>query len=432
MSDHPKPLQPRNLCLDGIRGIAIALVIVHHAFANVAVSSAFMAWIVSLTRSAWVGVDLFFVLSGYLITGILLRSRDRRGYFRIFYMRRFFRIFPLYYSCLALLVAVWFVSPGLRSSLALPWNFFYLANVHFALAAWTWPPISHLWSLSVEEQFYLIWPALIFLMPRRRTLAAILALFCGFVLFRQGVAMGGGANATLIYAVFHLDGLLVGAALAALHLAAPDARRGRSAAWAILAGASAALVFECLRNRGLIWSSWKGLEYLNYSLVAVAGAALIGVSIYSDAGAWVNRIFRWPVLTALGKYSYCIYILHYPIDFVCRKLHLHPAGFAATIPYAILLGGAAFGCAAITWKFLEEPCIRLKDRLFTYEAAVGGRAAAAGERDAAGGEREAAAGGREAAVGGWAAAAGERAAGGERAAAGSIAGGERAVADGTD
>lgn len=377
MTAHSQPLQPRNLCLDGIRGLAIALVIVHHAFANVAVSSTWMARIVSFTRSAWVGVDLFFVLSGYLITGILLRSRDRRGYFRIFYMRRFFRIFPLYYACLALLLVIWFLSPALRSSLALPWNFFYLANVHFALAAWTWPPISHLWSLSVEEQFYLVWPALIFLMPRRRTLAAIVALFCGFVLFRQIAAMAGGASTTLIYAVFHLDGLLAGAALAALQQAAPVSRRGRPIAWAILAATGSALVFECLRNRGLIWSSWRGVEYLNYSLVALAGAALIGVSIYSDAGSWMNRIFRRPVLTALGKYSYSIYILHYPIDFVCRKLHLHPAGFAATIPYAILLGCATFGCAAMTWRFLEEPCIRLKDRLFSYDA-EGGRTPAAG------------------------------------------------------
>src|SRR6266849_980858 len=179
----------RNVRLDGIRGIAIALVIVHHAFQDIHGTNNLTSLIAHLADSCWVGVDLFFVLSGYLITGILLKSRDRVGYFRVFYMRRLLRIFPLYYCFLGGLLMIGFFKANLMAKMDFSWNFFYLSNVRVALHGWPWRPLGHLWSLSVEEQFYLVWPTVIFLMPRRRSFAAIVGLFCVFLAVRQGFGL---------------------------------------------------------------------------------------------------------------------------------------------------------------------------------------------------------------------------------------------------
>src|SRR5690606_22344517 len=121
-----------------------------------------------MIRFGWTGVDLFFVLSGFLITGILYDHRTARERFRAFYGRRLVRIFPLYYATLALyaLTSPLFASPEEVRDLvgALPWHVGYLTNVRIAVEnAWAAAPIytSHLWSLAVEEQFYLLWPALL-------------------------------------------------------------------------------------------------------------------------------------------------------------------------------------------------------------------------------------------------------------------------------
>lgn len=104
-----------------------------------------------MARFGWAGVDLFFVLSGFLITRILAESRGARNYFRVFYVRRFLRIFPLYYASLLLLVVLFGV--GARES---AWYWLYASNVRMTLDGWPAAPISHFWSLAVEEQYYLV------------------------------------------------------------------------------------------------------------------------------------------------------------------------------------------------------------------------------------------------------------------------------------
>ena len=120
-------------------------------------------------------------------------------------MRRFFRIFPLYYFFLLILFLAAIFAPSIRSQMGLNWNLFYVSNFRMVFLGWPWRPISHLWSLSVEEQFYLLWPAMIFVMPSRRTLETIAIIFCAFVALRQ-VGAVLGLNGTAIYGVLHLDG----------------------------------------------------------------------------------------------------------------------------------------------------------------------------------------------------------------------------------
>ena len=353
----------RNVSLDGIRGIAIALVIFYHAFGDVTTTSHWAAPIVWAANSGWVGVDLFFVLSGYLITGILLQTRDRSGYFRIFYMRRFFRIFPLYYSYLFFLFLVARVHVKWRA-INLLWHVFYLSNVSMALHDSS-ALVSHLWSLSVEEQFYLVWPALILLVPRRHTIAVIGALFCLLVVIRQWFGMVS-ANNYVVYGILHLDGLLLGSALAVFHRSSPRLPRAATAAWAVLLIAGGILFTEVFHNRGLIWWSWRGSQYLNYSLVAVAGVALVAATVYSGAHSRINHALTFRPLVALGKYSYAMYILQTPLDAEFRIFHVHQYGVPGAILYTILLGGASFVCALGTWKVLERPCLELKERWFPY------------------------------------------------------------------
>jgi peptidoglycan/LPS O-acetylase OafA/YrhL len=152
--------------LDGVRGIAILLVLVYHLtlYGGMAPNGPFLdrlwrTW----TLPLGLGVDLFFVLSGFLITGILLDTKDGPDYFRNFYARRFLRIFPLYYATLA---ATFLLIPAVR--LDAVWYWTYLINYRFADVGW--PRVAylgHFWTLAVEEQFYLVWPALVFFVPRR-------------------------------------------------------------------------------------------------------------------------------------------------------------------------------------------------------------------------------------------------------------------------
>lgn len=362
-------LRFRSQSLDGIRGIAIGLVIVHHAFQQIKVQptdSAFATVISWFATSGWIGVDLFFALSGYLITGILLDSRSQPGYFRLFYMRRFFRIFPLYYSFIGITLFACLFVPAILSRMDLAWNVAYAANFRVALLGWPMRAISHLWSLSVEEQFYLIWPTLILVLPRRYTFSAIIMILVTFLTVRQVGGTSGVSNLA-VYGLLHLDGLILGACLAVLIRTYPPEPKAMPVIWLALLTTSAIMTVEAVTTHGLDWQAWSGVSYLNYTLVAAWSVALIAVSIYSELSARINKVLSARVLVAFGKYSYAIYLVHLPLDFILRKLGLHPSTVLKTVPYTAMLSLVALGIALITWNLLEKRCIALKDRWFAYE-----------------------------------------------------------------
>jgi len=179
--------------LDGLRAIAVTFVLIHH-------------WISPRLGFGIIGVQLFFVLSGFLITGILLR--ERRGVesgrqsigfsVRQFYARRFLRIFPLYYACLALFV----VLDRFEIRKSLVWFACYLSNVFFFLKGEFGGPFSHFWSLAVEEQFYLFWPWIVLLAPRKRLLAILVGAIVLAPLTRLTTFLRN------ILHVLHLPGIL--------------------------------------------------------------------------------------------------------------------------------------------------------------------------------------------------------------------------------
>src|SRR5690606_2384608 len=193
----------RVVALDGIRGVAIVMVMALHFICSMSSSDDMASRVAAKLTSYGVwGVDLFFVLSGYLITGILFDAKGRQGYFRSFYMRRTLRIFPLYYAVLVVLIflvpegfAVRY-APGLDQLRDVQiWLWSYLTNFHLAETnAFSIPYVSHFWSLAVEEQFYLVWPFIIASLTRRAALTACALFSVAALLCRIGLGVGAATT----------------------------------------------------------------------------------------------------------------------------------------------------------------------------------------------------------------------------------------------
>jgi peptidoglycan/LPS O-acetylase OafA/YrhL len=303
--------------LDGVRGLAILLVLVSHLMLFNDTGSRLEDSLAALRGLGWTGVDLFFVLSGFLITGILYDTLHDAHYFRSFYMRRFLRIFPLYYGFLFFLMILGHWSPiawdGRQISLltytqntTLP---FPVTDFHPG----PWADLGHFWSLAVEEQFYLVWPLLVFLVrDRRRLMALALALSGIALLLRIGFYFHGASPLTIFMVTpCRMDTLLLGG-WAALAIRGPRTRLPRR--WMIpLALAAAAVIVvstlaQTLSRAGQDMRSGFFGATFGYLVIAIGGVALLFNSVDTESTA--HRLFRWSFLRSLGKYSYGMYVLH--------------------------------------------------------------------------------------------------------------------------
>lgn len=350
--------------LDGVRGLAVLLVMICH-------SAMWLpnGWLRSVLVEGRIGVDLFFVLSGFLITGILLDTqRDRRA-LRNFYIRRGLRIWPLYFGFLALAFI------GLRRMVPTglsPWayllfaqNFFYFAN--------TGPLLDPTWSLAVEEQFYLLWPW-IALRTRRETVFKI----CCAVLVLEPVVRCtfriAGASETFIYAntLCRVDGIAMGGMLAAWVRA-----EGFDVAWLRrfarlalpLGAAGAALCYG-------LGASVRFATEIRFSFVAlVFGGVLALALLVKGTGSAVAASLRGFGLSGMGRISYALYLFNLP---VYTLMHGRMAGeLFARMPVElagwarVIAGNAVVLFAAIvSWKVFESRVLRLKARWAPREATV--------------------------------------------------------------
>ncbi len=316
------------------------------------------------------GVDVFFVLSGFLITGILFDSLGDDFYFRKFYARRVLRIFPLYYGVLAVLLL-------LTHPLHIEWNglqyslLLYLQNTHFlfpSLIGFDSPyfTIDHLWSLAVEEQFYLMWPLLLFLLRRPRSIvtACVAGIALSFCLRVWGLEHGWGFNWINRNLFCRMDEMLGGAALAMLlrtRLAEGALRLSVPVFCVGIAG-------EALLFSGVVPVTWA--TSLNYTLLILVSAGLLGWCM--QPGSVAKRAFEWKPLRWLGKYSYGLYVLHLLLQKGITRLMWTPVhallhGEAAT-KLAIIVANFVLSTLAayLSFQLYEKHFLKLK-RFFDYD-----------------------------------------------------------------
>lgn len=340
------------------------------------------------TTGGWIGVDLFFVLSGFLITGILLGARDSTNYFSTFYIRRALRIFPLYYGAL---LGIFVVLPffGFLNGPSLEphhniqaYYWLYLSNVSRWLVDENSlrsldAPISfgHLWSLAVEEHFYAVWPAVVFAFSIRNLRRLCFALFVSAFLFRCAAVLTVHDDSTHPFLLTPLrwDALAAGAFVATLYHDGGLSNLQRFDRWAKLVfwigGATLLLLFYCLKG---LWPDNWAIRSVGLSIVAAVGSAFL-VLILLRQDDFVGRVISLRVFRFFGKYSYGLYIFHgflrptldrlVPADYWLDQLALLPL-----VAIFVVAGVKIALCtllAVFSWHFFEHPILRL-NRLFPY------------------------------------------------------------------
>ena len=362
--------------LDGLRGFAILWVIFHNTGMNGVNTSEGLFFQLSelVASSGWIGVQLFFVLSGFLITGILLDGKNRQAKLSHFYIRRCLRIFPLYYSFLVLvfvivpiagLLPIWLESSHNEQL----WYWLYLIN-------WTQPfadelAFGHFWSLAIEEQFYIFWPLLVVFFSQRTLAFICLGLIVSAFLARLFIIYSFpevGIKVAYTFTIARWDALTLGGLLAI-------AVRNRNSfeiidTWHIralyfLVGSILIQVFinhEFAPVRG----HWGAI---NQTLAALMSGILLFIAIVPTSGisSTIKPIFKTQILRMFGKYSYAMYIIHIPIKLIWfssfaldPKLYHHWAHFGALLYNFIAVLLITILASFTTWQLIEKPFLNLK------------------------------------------------------------------------
>jgi peptidoglycan/LPS O-acetylase OafA/YrhL len=306
--------------LDIVRGIAVTMVILYHVF-----------WYVSFFRLGWIGVDLFFVLSGYLITDILLRSRENRYYFSKFYIKRILRIFPVYYL---VLFAFFSLSP-VFFSIKLPgstytyynhnqiWYWLFIQNW---LTVWkgtpTEPYLLHFWSLAIEEQFYILWPVTLYFIKQLETLKKliILLIFIALLLRISICILHPQQTEELYYNTFtRMDSLLFGCLIS---IQVKQEILIPTTFIKLIILSFIALIFTSITLLGNVQHDNRIFVTIGYTI----SAAFFGIIIYLlvtyekklDALIKNGKVFSF-----LAKISYSLYIIHLPVYLITAYILSH-------------------------------------------------------------------------------------------------------------
>lgn len=361
--------------LDGLRAIAFLLVFALHT---------------DYLQMGWVGVSLFFVLSGFLITGILLDMKQgfsSREYFLKFYGRRFLRIFPLYYFYLILIVLLttWLISIPYRPRYMqivldqIWYAVFYVYDFFFGTAAFQKSYfLDHLWSLSVEEQFYIFWPLLILLVPERYLKKLFITVILLGPVFRLAMFFVHSSGvfrfladspALAVYPLpfSHMDAFAFGAYISRFPI--PRAKQQFLLLVGILPAAGFASEYLATGTFGAFSAFGYPLQIPEaykfvwaYSLLDYFFAVII-YGVVKEG--WFTRFLEWRPMRYLGKISYGLYVYHYPIVWFSGRIAdlgiepplLQPLSALIALSATILV-------ASLSFHFLERPIINLKDRFF--------------------------------------------------------------------
>lgn len=342
------------------------MVLISHILYGWAVSEGSFAhiprFLLQIISHGWLGVDLFFVLSGFLITGILVDSRHKSHFFRNFYARRFLRIMPLYFAVVIAFVV--FYSHTREYFLLSTLFAANLANL-FGVTVPHGPGV--LWSLAVEEHFYLLWPLLVYLLDRRKL--TILAIFIVVVTpIARGLAVAHGMPidaAVYVYSWFRFDGLALGGLLA-IWVRSPKAIQANSYRLSAVFVGLAVLITIIGVSFGLMHKGVLGTA-LRFNQAQLAFAAFLLVVLVLQ-GTRLTAFLRTPFARLSGNLSYCIYLIHLALgdgyQTVASRFNLQASAlfgdFGDVVVRGIFIILASFGLAMLSKKYLEEPFLRLK------------------------------------------------------------------------
>lgn len=337
-------------CLDGLRGCAVMAVMLHHARAP-------------FSAGGFIGVDIFFVLSGFLITGLLLNEYAKTGRINLaqFYMRRALRLLPALFVFLALMLLFSDMFGGL-STTAIDAGLVlgYIANWSKALGYGRPVFMSHCWSLSIEEQFYLLWPTLFlgllaFVKVPRRMVLVIVALVAGSLVERS-LLFVAHADSWRLYTGLdtRADSLLTGCALAFVlayfGVPEPESRLGKLSAW----GAHLAVVLLLLTMKFVLWRT-PLVQTLGFTVIALLAATIV-TYMTVQPNSWMRRVLELPFLVWMGRISYGLYLFHWP---PIRWMNEHEMSRWTVMAIGFPL---AFAIATLSYMCIEAPALRLKER----------------------------------------------------------------------
>ncbi len=334
--------------LDGLRGIAIAVVLLYHCHTKLESSHLDV-----VTKWGWIGVNLFFVLSGFLITGIIVDSRDDPHFFRNFYARRGLRIWPVYFLLLLLNFFVvpfvfgnfWWALHEVRTAQWAHYVFF-IQNLLFAAMPGTLGPT---WSLAIEEQFYVFWAPIARFAKNSALLPLLIAVFLASPIIR----FANTGFLTQVHTLTHLDGLSIGS-LIALSLRMFDFDRK---VWKRVAAAGLMLGVA-----GAVDMQFHGSNFTDTFLALGFGGMLIAALLVTGQDSLYGRFLTWRPLKYLGTISYGLYLLHILCFVVIGAFDLKMANYGmwgdlVVVAVRMIL---SVGAASLLWYGFERPILRLK------------------------------------------------------------------------
>jgi peptidoglycan/LPS O-acetylase OafA/YrhL len=360
--------------LDGVRGLALLLVFAYHGLTNTINPTSHITGLFHrAVITGWVGVDLFFVLSGFLITTILMDARATDNYFKVFYIRRGLRILPLYY---AVLIATLLTQPDHIRYKVQIFYWLNLSNLAVITHLGGIGSLLHFWSLAIEEQFYFIWPSVVRWLRARALAYLCISVIVGLFIVRNlpPILALDARWPELIYrlTIFRVDTLCAGALLAVLAKYWPNLSQYRFHMRVLCVGGGCIFLAAGFGRDHLAPS----VSRFGLTALVVCFTSLVALALYPDG--ITARIFSNGFLRKMGKYSYCFYLLH---PFAVNYMIAHQGRVYRTL-YAVGLRsvshnlvvlmvfalefGMLFAICALSWNFFEGPILRLK-RHFRYK-----------------------------------------------------------------
>lgn len=339
--------------LDGIRAIAALMVMVFHFFSSIElISTPLLFTLKKISVFGQTGVTLFFVLSGFLITRILISTKDNTGYFKNFYYRRMLRIFPLYYL---FLIIFYFVYPLIFNTDYTPFKeqiYFYTYLQNFSLTFnWGANEPNHFWSLAVEEHFYLFWPLVIYLFSQKNLFRIIILIIVGSFALRILMLMQG--LGVYYFTFTRFDSLAIGALLALLEVRQVFIKSNANKFLYLTIG----ILFPTV----ILWTFVSGganiiIQVIKYLLLSFTYFALIGYVLSIQSKHFLNSILESKFFSYTGKISYGLYVYH-PFAFALSETFLYSRNIIFNFLIAFLL---AYCLSAISFHLFESKFLKLK------------------------------------------------------------------------